>query len=98
MQDYPFQSMQSLLKCCALCADMDGFKLLEHIGLELDLPVISESLPVLRFACMHVRCKMLHTQAISQIRKLGSGIWRCTCLQVDPSTPCAAKTRAGTTF
>jgi len=25
-----------------LCADMDGFKLLEHIGLELDLPVISE--------------------------------------------------------
>lgn len=23
-------------------ADMDGFKLLEHIGLELDLPVISE--------------------------------------------------------
>jgi hypothetical protein len=23
---------------------MDGFKLLEHIGLELDLPVISESL------------------------------------------------------
>jgi len=22
-------------------ADMDGFKLLEHIGLELDLPVIS---------------------------------------------------------
>lgn len=25
-----------------LLADMDGFKLLEHIGLELDLPVISE--------------------------------------------------------
>ena len=25
-----------------LSADMDGFKLLEHIGLELDLPVISE--------------------------------------------------------
>lgn len=23
--------------------DMDGFKLLEHIGLEMDLPVISES-------------------------------------------------------
>lgn len=22
--------------------DMDGFKLLEHVGLELDLPVISE--------------------------------------------------------
>lgn len=26
----------------AFAADMDGFKLLEHIGLELDLPVISE--------------------------------------------------------
>jgi len=24
--------------------DMDGFKLLEHIGLEMDLPVISECL------------------------------------------------------
>lgn len=24
--------------------DMDGFKLLEHIGLEMDLPVISEYL------------------------------------------------------
>ena len=23
--------------------DMDGFKLLEHVGLEMDLPVISES-------------------------------------------------------
>lgn len=28
-------------------ADMDGFKLLEHIGLELDLPVISERLSFL---------------------------------------------------
>ena len=27
------------------CADMDGFKLLEHIGLELDLPVISARRP-----------------------------------------------------
>lgn len=28
--------------------DMDGFKLLEHVGLEMDLPVISEfSLPIL---------------------------------------------------
>jgi two-component response regulator (ARR-B family) len=25
--------------------DMDGFKLLEHIGLELELPVISERAP-----------------------------------------------------
>lgn len=24
--------------------DMDGFKLLEHVGLEMDLPVISESI------------------------------------------------------
>lgn len=24
--------------------DMDGFKLLEHVGLEMDLPVISECL------------------------------------------------------
>ena len=27
--------------------DMDGFKLLEHIGLEMDLPVISKFLVVL---------------------------------------------------
>ena len=25
--------------------DMDGFKLLEHVGLELDLPVISQTSP-----------------------------------------------------
>ncbi len=46
-----------LYLCCVSCADlhllmstfvgsdMDGFKLLEHIGLELDLPVISKFSP-----------------------------------------------------
>lgn len=29
-------------ECLVCAADMDGFKLLETIGLELDLPVISE--------------------------------------------------------
>lgn len=29
--------------------DMDGFKLLEHVGLEMDLPVISKSLLFLFF-------------------------------------------------
>ena len=29
--------------------DMDGFKLLEHIGLEMDLPVISKSTNSLKF-------------------------------------------------
>lgn len=29
--------------------DMDGFKLLEHIGLEMDLPVISKHLDSLDF-------------------------------------------------
>lgn len=33
--------------------DMDGFKLLEHIGLEMDLPVISK-LPVLECLSCHV--------------------------------------------
>ena len=27
--------------------DMDGFKLLEHVGLEMDLPVISKEKPLL---------------------------------------------------
>lgn len=30
--------------------DMDGFKLLEHVGLEMDLPVISE------FVCYFLAC------------------------------------------
>jgi len=45
-----------------VAADMDGFKLLEHIGLELDLPVISAHpslnmiLTLLRpLACEHCR-------------------------------------------
>lgn len=33
--------------------DMDGFKLLEHVGLEMDLPVISECL---NFLCWFVLC------------------------------------------
>ena len=35
------QTCGSVSSSC-VAADMDGFKLLEHIGLELDLPVISE--------------------------------------------------------
>ena len=31
-----------LLRATIPCADMDGFKLLETIALELDIPVISE--------------------------------------------------------
>lgn len=37
-----FLLLTLLLPAHICCADMDGFKLLEAIGLELDLPVISE--------------------------------------------------------
>lgn len=48
--------------CLSFVADMDGFKLLEHIGLELDLPVISEfNSPLLRSLRLKlnniIRCK-----------------------------------------
>jgi hypothetical protein len=41
----PLSSTHSspLAPACLPRADMDGFKLLETVGLELDLPVISES-------------------------------------------------------
>ena len=44
-----------------LYADMDGFKLLEHVGLELDLPVISEALTLCQLcldydAVLHAAC------------------------------------------
>lgn len=38
--------------------DMDGFKLLEHVGLEMDLPVISESFAVLICYCF-LKTKLL---------------------------------------
>ena len=41
----------SLKQLVPLIADMDGFKLLEHIGLELDLPVISERLTACWCTC-----------------------------------------------
>ncbi|KAL0282403.1 UNVERIFIED_CONTAM: Two-component response regulator ARR1, partial [Sesamum radiatum] len=34
--------LEKMLRSC-LYEDMDGFKLLEHVGLEMDLPVISMS-------------------------------------------------------
>ena len=39
--------------CLRRRADMDGFKLLEHIGLELGLPVISALPPSPPLICLH---------------------------------------------
>lgn len=50
--DLSVGDLQADLTYHTINADMDGFKLLEHIGLELDLPVISEC----RAACAHWLC------------------------------------------
>ena len=50
----------TMVACSA--ADMDGFKLLEHIGLELDLPVISAH-HVVRFPFLSLTCSSLSQYA-----------------------------------
>lgn len=60
--DLSVEDLQADLTDYTINADMDGFKLLEHIGLELDLPVISES----RAACFHWLCSWRNSLPTSE--------------------------------
>jgi hypothetical protein len=56
---YSDQQCKSGGKDLVSFADMDGFKLLETIALELDVPVISKSLPVSYLPCLALPCPAL---------------------------------------
>jgi hypothetical protein len=60
-------ALDNILTCTPSFTDMDGFKLLETIGLELDLPVISEC------AAQVGICKKREPQLSSLVADLAMG-------------------------